>query len=227
MLASVRCCFNWAIAKGYVDATPFKRHGVTVVKLDTRAETPRERRLDGDEEQRLLAHAEPFMRDFIIALLETGCRQGELRSLQWSQVRWTENVFLLPADKTKTRKARVVPLTATLRAILERRQKGPDGQTLGPGCYVFGNAVGEPRRDVRGAWTRACAAAGITNLHLHDLRREFASRLLESGANVAMVRDWLGHANLTMTSRHLAASSTSLQTARAQFERHTATAQQA
>jgi integrase len=222
MLASVRGCFNWAIGKGYVDATPFKRHGVTVVKLDTRAETPRERRLDGDEEHRLLAHAEPFMHDFIIALLETGCRQGELRSLQFSQVRWNENVLLLPADKTKTRKARVVPITAKLREVLERRQKGPDGQTLGPGCYVFGTEVGERRVRIDKAWTRACETAGIVNLHMHDLRREFASRLLESGANTAMVRDWLGHASLTMTSRYLATTAVGLQTARAQFERHTA-----
>jgi integrase len=222
MLAAVRCCVNWAIGKGYVDATPFKRHGVTVVKLDTRAETPRERRLDGDEEQRLLAQAEPFLRDVIVALLETGCRQGELRSLQFSQVRWTENVLLLPADKTKTRKARVVPITAKLREVLERRQIGPDGQTLGPGCYVFGTEVGERRVRIDGAWRPACAAAGITNLHMHDLRREFASRLLESGANTALVRDWLSHASLTMTSRYLATTAVGLQTARAQFERHTA-----
>jgi hypothetical protein len=33
--------FTWAIAEGYIDNTPFKRHGVTVVKLETRKETPR------------------------------------------------------------------------------------------------------------------------------------------------------------------------------------------
>ena len=69
---------------------------------------------------------------------------------------------------------------------------------------MFGTDMGERRGDVRGAWRRACDAAGITNLHMHDLRREFASRLLESGANTALVRDWLGHASLTMTSRYLA-----------------------
>jgi len=58
--------------------------------------------------------------------------------------------------------------------------------------------------------------------HMHDLRREFASRLLETGANTALVRDWLGHASLTMTSRYLATMAVGLQTARAQFERHTA-----
>src|SRR5450759_150207 len=102
------------------------------------------------------------------------------------------------------REARAVSITARLREVLQRRQTGPDGQTLGPGCYVFGTDMGERRGDVRGAWRRACDAPGITNLHMHDLRREFASRLLESGANTALVRDWLGHASLTMTSRYLA-----------------------
>jgi hypothetical protein len=39
----------------------------------------------------------------------------------------------------------------------------------------------------------ACARAGIAHLNFHDLRREFASRLLESGASEHDVRDFLGH----------------------------------
>ena len=43
LLARLRHLFSWAIAEGYTTETPFKRHGVTVVKLDTRAEMPRHR----------------------------------------------------------------------------------------------------------------------------------------------------------------------------------------
>jgi hypothetical protein len=70
-----------------------------------------------------------------------------------------------------------------------------------------------------------CAAAGITDLHINVLRREFASRLLESGAIPALLRDWLGNGSLTSMSRCLATTAVGLQTARAQFEAHTATAQ--
>jgi integrase len=45
--------------------------------------------------------------------------------------------------------------------------------------------------------------AGIRDLHFHDLRREFACRLLESSADLHDVRDFLGHANITTTSRYL------------------------
>ena len=35
------------------------------------------------------------------------------------------------------------------------------------------------------------------NLHFHDLRREFGSRVLESGSSLIEARDLLGHANIT------------------------------
>jgi integrase len=47
---------------------------------------------------------------------------------------------------------------------------------------VFGTETGEHRKNFRGAWDATCKAAGVEGLHFHDLRREFASRLLESGA---------------------------------------------
>jgi hypothetical protein len=51
------------------------------------------------------------------------------------------------------------------------------------------------------------------DLHFHDLRREFACRLLESRAELHDVRDFLGHANITTTSTY--PRSTPLRLARA------------
>jgi integrase len=45
-------------------------------------------------------------------------------------------------------------------------------------------------------------------LHFHDLRREFASRLLETpGVSLHDVSDWIGHTSVVTTSRYLASSS--------------------
>ena len=51
--------------------------------------------------------------------------------------------------------------------------------------------------------TGTCLRAGSVGLRFHDLRREFACRLLESSADLHDVRDFLGHANITTTSRYL------------------------
>lgn len=40
----LRHLFSWAIAEGYIDSTPFKRHDQVVVKLEKRIETGRHRR---------------------------------------------------------------------------------------------------------------------------------------------------------------------------------------
>lgn len=36
MLATLRNLFNWAIAEGYVEQTPFKRNGVNVIRIKKR-----------------------------------------------------------------------------------------------------------------------------------------------------------------------------------------------
>jgi hypothetical protein len=56
------------------------------------------------------------------------------------------------------------------------------------------------------------------NLHFHDLRRQFACTLLESSADLHDVRDFLGHANITTTSRYLATSPERLAKAHARLE---------
>jgi integrase len=81
-------------------------------------------------------------------------------------------IIIEPA-KAKTRRARAIPITQRLRAVLEMRRHAPDGSELPPDAYVFGNAVGEPVANERAGdlWRATCARAGITDLHFHDLRR--------------------------------------------------------
>jgi integrase len=59
-------------------------------------------------------------------------------------------------------------------------------------CYVFGNVLGGRVASIKTAWGATLRRAGIVGLHFHDLRREFGSRLLESGTAQHDVRDFLG-----------------------------------
>ena len=54
------------------------------------------------------------------------------------------------------------------------------------------------------------AAYRAINLHFHDLRREFGSRVLESGSSLIEARDLLGHANISQTSTYLQSTVRSL-----------------
>ena len=241
LLSRLRHLFSWAIAEGHLIDTPFKRGSVSVVKMESSVEAARTRRLepsvtllDGTvrdgEEARLLKHAGPHLRALIVAALTTGCRVGELLSLQWSQIRRDDKDearwIVLSAAKTKTSETRVIPTSANLRAVLELRRHAPDGKEYGPSAYAFGNEAGERVTSIRTAWELTCKRASITGLHFHDLRREFASRLLESRADLHDVQMFLGHAAITTTSRYLQSTPVLLERALARLEEFDARGQE-
>jgi integrase len=113
---------------------------------------------------------------------------------------------------------------------------------LSDAAFVFGTAVGERVGDVKRVWQTcvlkahglkatwagsnldraSCARYQQIDVHLHDLRREFASRLLESDVPLHLVRDVLGHSNIAITSRYLASTSTALREAIAKKEAYEA-----
>ncbi len=201
LLQTARHLFNWAIRKGYATSTPFRREGVTLISV--KPGKARKRRLVAEEEDRLIAAADRDTKHRMIAQLETGCRPGEIRNLQWSEVRG--NALVILAAKAKDREERHVLITATLRAVLDERQNGPDGAPLAPSAYVFGNAVGElvSKEKAGELWRATCKAAGVADLTMHDLRGTFGSRFLEAGNDMHSVRDVLGHSSVTMTNTYL------------------------
>ena len=85
-------------------------------------------------------------------------------------------------------------------------------------AYVFGNECGERATSIRTAWELTCERAKINGLHFHDLRREFASRLLESRADLHDVQMFLGHAAITTTSRYLQSTPVRLERVLARME---------
>ena len=115
--------------------------------------------MEGDEEERLLSHAAPMLRDLIVAALETGCRKGELVALQWRDVKWDHNVLLIRAEVAKTDEDRDVPMSQRLPALLDMRKHAPDGSDHAPEAFVFGNEAGEPAKDLRKEWSVCCSAA--------------------------------------------------------------------
>jgi integrase len=223
-LRLLRAAFNWSIDKGLVERTPFKRGEKTTVKLAP--ERARSRRLQAGEEARLLAACGPHLRSVVEAALETGCRCGELLSLEWSQVQLeTRPELWLPAGKTKTGRARRVPVSSRLKSILEMRRdalratlKLEANEPLPETCLVFGNEIGQRHGAIKTAWRLTCERARLVDLHFHDLRREAGSRWMEAGVPLATIQRWLGHTNIAQTSTYLATTMAGEHEAMRRFE---------
>jgi integrase len=170
------------------------------VRAGVRVKEPsgRTRRLEGDEEQRLIAaamkhDATPWTKVFMVPVIhfaiESAMRLSEIASLEWRNVNLIEGSALLPM--TKNGRARKVPLTPYLIRMLSSLPRRPDG-------LVF-----YPKSAINTAWKKVRDASGIHDLRFHDLRHEAISRLFEetslSETEVAAIS---GHLSPVMLRRY-------------------------
>jgi integrase len=153
----------------------------------------RERRLEGDEEERLLAASSPEMRNIIRLALETAMRREELASLSWKNINLERRTATL--YKTKNGETRTAPLSPRALAILRTIKEEQDGQRE----RVFTETSPKITLKTR----QACQLAGISGLTFHDLRHEATSRLFENtDLDLMEIREITGHKTLQMLVRY-------------------------
>ena len=165
---------------------------------------PRDRRLQGDEEKRLLAACRGarnrWLVHFVALAIETGMRRSELLGLLWDNVDLERRTALLPL--TKNGDSRGVPLSSRAVEVLRALPPSTNGR-------VFGELT---REALKQSFNRAARRAGITGLRVHDLRHEATSRFFEKGLNVMEVASVTGHKTLQMLKRYTHLSVTDLAT---------------
>lgn len=160
------------------------------------APEPRDRYLTRAEFDRLLkASSLPHIRLFIILALATGARAGALLDLTWDRVDFARGVIRL-SDGQKGRKGRnpAVPMTNAARAALEAAKTGRQSE------FVIEWAA---RRvmSVKRAFREACAKAGLEGVTPHVLRHTAAVWMIEAGASITEVAQYLGHSDTRTTFR--------------------------
>ena len=144
----------------------------------------------------------------ILTLAFTGLRFGELAALKvrrFDVARKRMNIMesvtevgsTLVWTTPKTHQTRSVPVPSQLAAMLEERCEGKQ-----PDDLIFTSPLGKTLRLSnwrKNVFDPACQAAGIEGLRPHDLRHTAASLAIQSGANVKVVQQMLGHASAAMT----------------------------
>ncbi len=130
--------------------------------------------------------------------LNTGCRRGELTSLVWADISFARKVLTVRAGYAKSDKARHIDLNSEAIDVLTRWKKQK------PAGKLF------EVHSIKKAWAALLADAKITDFRFHDCRHDFASRLVQAGVDLNMVRELLGHSDMKMTLRyaHLAPRNT-------------------
>lgn len=162
-------------------------------KMDWQKEdNERIRWLSKEEETQLLSLLPQPYSAFCEILIHTGMRRGELLNLQKEDV----DGDYARLWKTKTKKARSVPLSDRAKELIE--QYVPFTIELSP---------------LRTAWLKAKKEMGLEDdphFVMHTLRHTTATRMLDTTGNIAVVQKMLGHAKIATTLRYAHISDSSL-----------------
>ncbi len=142
-------------------------------------------------------------RDHAIVEVLYGCglRVSELCGLDLRRVMLDEQVLRVVG---KGNKERVVPIVGTAAAALSDYLENWRPELVSPRVStsaVFLNNRGRrlSRQSVHSLVAKSGAVVGIDGLHPHTLRHSFATHMLEGGADLRIVQELLGHADISTT----------------------------
>lgn len=135
--------------------------------------------LTQEQFQRLLAVADPKIRLIVMTASYTGMRHGEIRGIRKKDVDLDKCLIHIP--KSKNGEPGYVHITETLFKALE-----PIVRTLPDAESKVIDFTNYDR-----LWTHAKKAAGLPELHLHDLRHTFASHAIMGSKDTYAVQHLL------------------------------------
>ncbi len=149
----------------------------------------------------VLRELPPELKPLFAVGYATGIRLGELKSIKWDQVDFNEGLITLATGETKNGEARAVPiLEGEMQDLLTQAKAERD--TTHPDCGWVFSRNGEPIRDFRWSWRKACERAGVPDLNFHDLRRTAVRNMRRYGVPQVVRMRISGHKTDSMERRY-------------------------
>ena len=140
-------------------------------------------------------------RAMLLALLDTGCRANEFRSLNIEDVDLSSGTVMVRHGKGG--KQRITFLGTKSRREIRRYLRFRPGASDEAPLWVSHQGKRLTYSGLRSVVRRRAEIAGIPAPPLHSFRRAFATNSLRSGVNVYSLQRLMGHADLTMLRRYL------------------------
>ena len=170
--------FRWLMSEDYIAASP-------VIGIERAKETTRDRFLSDLEIRTFWAATNELptpLGAIYKLLLLSGARCQEICGLKWKELNPAKGEWLLPADRSKTKVANLLPLGPTAWSIIETQpQNGSE--------YVFGRA----RINLYRSKEKLDAAMQVKDWVNHDLRRTARSLMSRARINSEVAERMIGH----------------------------------
>lgn len=160
--------------------------------------------------------------DVLQIALMSGMRKSEILSLRWDDINFAWRTVRVHATKTDT--VRVVPMTETVFAVLQRRGRERE-DTSNP--FVFPDRYGRSsQKRFDGTLHRTARIAGVVygsqrtgGAVFHDCRHTATTAMLHDNHDIATIQSITGHSTQAMLLHYGHASARSRQTAIDSLER--------
>ncbi len=127
-------------------------------------------------------------------LILTGCRLGEIMTLQWEHVDLAGKALRLPDSKTGAKVVHLGQPAIDVLTGIKKVDKNP--------WVIVGTLPGARLTDLQPFWQRVRARAGLKDVRIHDLRHTFASTAVAAGQGLPMIGKLLGHTQVQTTARY-------------------------
>ncbi|QWV98649.1 site-specific integrase [Geomonas nitrogeniifigens] len=134
----------------------------------------------------------PEAADLIEVLVDTGCRLSEVLNLKYEDINWDTNLISIWINKGD--KPRSIPMTKRVRGILLARQEGNWIKPFSIDIYQAQKAWNWVRKRMMLDDDREFV--------MHALRHTCATRLLNRGVDLYVVKEYLGHSLIQVTERY-------------------------
>jgi integrase len=156
--------------------------------------------LTKDEEGRLLEASPQWLREIIVFALNTGLRQNELLSLEWSRANLFRKTILIQI--TKNGKPKTLPLNRIALDVLKKKTEEKVLSIKNDLVFISNAGTKINKRNLTRAFVLALKRAMVKDFTFHCLRHTFATRLAQNGVDIYKIAKLLGHKDLKMTQRY-------------------------
>jgi len=206
-LAGLKRMFSLAVQDGRLSTTPY----IPTLEEDN----ARQGFIDHGAFVSLRAQLAEYLRDPIAFLYFSGWRLGEMKALEWRDVDLVGRIVHLRPEISKNKDGRLLPLSGELLEIVDRAnaKRRPD-------CPFVFHRDGEAIGDFRKAWSRACKAAGLHPILVHDLRRTAVRNMVRAGISDRVAMTLSGHKTRSIFDRYNIVSEADLSQAAERLQAH-------
>ncbi len=143
------------------------------------------------------------LQDIYLTGFHTGMRLSEIINLKWININLDERRIIIrntDSFTTKNKKERVIPINDTLFRVLSNKTKNI--VNLNSDYYIFSKCDGVPylKDYISKNFKKVIRKLEMNDrIHFHSLRHSAASNMVQAGVSLYVVKEILGHEDLSTT----------------------------